>query len=109
MVGGRDSLPEFNVKSFLLPAEIDELDAAMSAFIEDAIPAFNRSNQSAQDVVKLTHAWIGVGERVVALLNTVASTRMKNADGDRAAGLQKLVEHLSSMGNAYGAMKNLLT
>lgn len=109
MPGGRDSLPDFNVKPFLLPSEIDALDSAISSFLEEAIPAFNRSNQAAQDVVKLTHAWVSVGERVVDLLNTVAADRMKGSDGPRAGGMQKLMGQLAGMKDLYSTMKGLLT
>lgn len=109
MPGGRDSLPDFKVTPFILPSEVEELDNAISSFLDEAVPAFNKSNQDAQDVVKLTNAWVGVGERVVDLLKTVAENRAQTAEGDRAGGLQKLLGQLASMKDMYGTMKGLLT
>ncbi len=107
-IHGAEDLPDFNgVRPLLGPDDLVELDRAVQEF-EECKAALQHAAQDAQRSVDLTLAWIGVGEKVVALVGTLLQGRLrdKSDDEDNRSRWDKLHATLSRIAALHATLKN---
>ncbi len=107
-IHGAEDLPDFSgVRPLLEPDDLIELDRAIKEF-EDCRTALQRAAHNAQRSVALTLAWIGVGEKVVAIVGTLLQGRLRDESDDednrtRQANLQSKLNQIASL---HATLKN---
>ncbi|MFH1418867.1 MAG: hypothetical protein ABII12_11360 [Planctomycetota bacterium] len=109
-IHGAEDLPDFGgVRPLIRPEDLADLDRAIKEF-ETCKTALEQAAQDAKRSVDLTLAWIGVGEKVVALVGTVLQGRMRDdgAAEDNSTRLTDLQSTLNQIASLHALLKRTL-
>jgi len=109
-IHGAEDLPDFGgVRPLIRPDDLADLDRAIQEF-ETCRTALQQAAQDARRSVDLTLAWVGVGEKVVALVGTVLQGRLRDdgADENKRTRLTDLQRTLNQMASLHALLKRTL-